>query len=74
MAWITAHGGFQGAVLLLVGSALAILSGVRQVLYNFDGVAPGTPIPVGMVGLTWVNKFCVIAGKIVDYLTGNVAH
>jgi len=74
MGWITAHGGFQASVLLLVGSAMAVLSGVRQLLYNFDGVAPGAAIPADMTGLTLVNKICVIMGKIVDYITGNVAH
>lgn len=74
MGWITAHGGFQAAVLLLVGSAFSMLSAVRQVLANFDGVAPGAAIPAGMAGLSLVNKICVILGQVVDFMTGNVQH
>lgn len=74
MGWISAHGGIQAVVLLLVGSAMTILSTVRTILYNLDGVAPGAAIPAGMAGLTTVNKICIILGKVVDFLTGNVPH
>lgn len=74
MGWIAAHGGFQGAVLILVSSFLALLSAIRQVLYNFDGVAPGAPIPVDKSALTLVNKICLILGQVVDFMSGNTKH
>lgn len=72
--WIALHGGFQAAILLLVFSAFTFLSAVREILYKFDGVEKGQPIPTGYVGLTWVNRVCVILGKVLDFLQGNVAH
>lgn len=72
--WIALHGGFQAAILLLVFSAFTFLSAVREILYKFDGVEKGQPIPTGYVGLTWVNRICVISGKVLDFLQGNVAH
>lgn len=72
--WIESHGGFQAAVLLLIGSAFTILSAFRVVLYKYDGVAPGASIPVGYVGLTKLNMICVVLGHVVDFMTGNVAH
>lgn len=74
IAWIDAHGGFQASILLLVGSAMAILSAVRTVLSNFDGVAPGASIPPGLTGLTMINKICVVLGKVIDFVQGNVQH
>lgn len=74
MEWVTAHGGFQSAVLLLVMSAFTLLSAVRQVLSNLDGVAPGAEIPAGMQGLTMLNKICVVLGQVVDFMQGNVKH
>lgn len=74
MGWINSKGGFVAAVFLIVTSAFTLLSAVRMVLYKFDGVAPGADIPANLVGLTWVNKICVVLGKLVDMLTGNVAH
>lgn len=74
LGWIAAHGGFQAAVLLVAGGAMALLSGVRQVLLIYDGVAPGAEIPAGMAGLSLVNKVCVILGQVIDFLQGNVKH
>lgn len=74
LGWITDHGGYQAAILLLVGSAMAVLSAIRTVLSNFDGVAPGAAIPSNLQGLTLVNKICVILGQIIDFLQGNVQH
>lgn len=72
MGWVNAHGGFQAAVLLLVGSAFAILSAIRQVLLAFDGVGPGaTSVPPG---LTVLNKVCLFLGKVIDFLQGNIQH
>lgn len=74
MGWINAHGGFQAAVLLLVGSAFCILSAIRQVLLNFDGVGPGQDIPADQKALTILNKVCLALGKVIDFIQGNVKH
>lgn len=74
LAWIAKHIGSQSAILVLMGAAMSILSGIRQILAFYDGVAPGAAIPAGMVGLSAVNKICLILGKVVDFLTGNIAH
>ncbi len=74
MAWITAHGGFQAAVLLLVGSAFSLLSAIREILLKFDGIEKGAEIPADKSALTLVNKICIVLGKIVDFLQGNIKH
>jgi hypothetical protein len=74
MGWIALHGGFQAAILMLVFSAFTLLSAVREVLYKFDGVAKGDPIPAKYQGLNLVNKLCLIFGKILDFMSGNTAH
>ncbi len=72
--WIALHGGFSAAILLLVFSAQTAMSALREILYKYDGVEKGQDIPPSMVGLTQVNKICVILGKILDFMQGNVAH
>lgn len=74
LGWVAAHGGFQAAILLVVGAAMTLLSAFRSVLAAYDGVAQGAAIPENMVGLTKLNKICLILGKIVDFLQGNVQH
>ena len=72
--WVALHGGFQAAILLLVFSAFTLLSAIREVLYAYDGVAKGEPIPAQFKGLTLINKVCVILGKVLDFMQGNSAH
>ena len=74
MGWISAHGGFQAAVLLLVFSANAILSAVRDVMKKWDGINPGDAIPAANTKLTLVNRICMILGQVIDYVQGNVQH
>lgn len=72
--WIALHGGFQAAILLLVFSAFAFLSAVREVAYKYDGVEKGQPIPPQYVGLSKINVAWLVVGKVLDFLQGNVAH
>jgi hypothetical protein len=74
MGWIAAHGGFQASILILVGSSMALASALRTVLLYFDGVPPGADIPPGLTGLTTVNKVCVVLGKVLDFIQGNLKH
>jgi hypothetical protein len=74
MGWIESHGGFQAAVLLLVFSMMTLLSALRKVLYSYDGVNEGDPIPPEYKGLTTVNKICVVGGTVLDFIQGNIKH
>ncbi len=74
MDFVNAHGGPYAAMMLVVGGSFTILSAFRQVLASYDGVAPGAPIPANFAGLTKLNMVCVVLGKVVDFVTGNVQH
>lgn len=72
--WVADHGGPQAAILFLIFSVFTGLSAARQILYKYDGINPGDPIPADMKGLTLVNKICVFLGGILDFMTGNTKH
>lgn len=74
MAWVESHGGFQGAVLLLVFSAMTLLSALRAVLKKWDGIAEGDAIPADNKSLTLLNKVCMVLGTVIDYVQGNLQH
>lgn len=74
MGWINAHGGVQMSALLLVYSANAILSAVRDVCCKLDGINPGDVIPANKQALTIINKVCIALGKVIDFIQGNVQH
>lgn len=73
-AWLIAHGGISVAALAILVALNTVLSGVRDLLYFYDGVPKGSAIPANYVGLTKLNIICVWLGKAVDYMQGNVAH
>ena len=74
MAWVESHGGFQGAVLLLVFTAMTMLSALRAVLKKWDGINEGDAIPADNKALTLLNKICMVLGTVIDYVQGNVQH
>lgn len=74
MAWVESHGGFQGAVLLLVFTAMTLLSALRAVLKKWDGINEGDAIPADNKVLTLLNKICMVLGTVIDYVQGNVQH
>jgi len=73
-SWLQAHGGMMAVAVAAMLGLNAVLSGVRDLLYFYDGVAKGAAIPAQYTGLTTVNKICIWLGKILDYVQGNVAH
>jgi hypothetical protein len=74
MGWVTAHGGFQGAVILLVYMANSILTGLRNAAAKYDGVNPGDAAPADASKLNLLNKVCLVLGKVLDYVLGNPQH
>lgn len=74
MAWVESKGGFQLAVLMLMMSAMAILSGFRVALYKYDGLDMSQPVPEQFKTLTRINKICYYVGIVVDFLQGNPQH
>lgn len=75
MAWVESHGGFQMAVLLLMTSALSLLSALRLVLFKFEGIAEdGSNIPADSKVTLVINKICQYLGVAVDFMMGNPKH
>lgn len=72
--WIASHGGLSASALLLLGSLNILLSAVRQVLANWDGIPAGANLPTDASKLGVINKICIYLGMAIDYLQGNVQH
>jgi hypothetical protein len=75
MGWVVAHGGYQAAILLLMTSALALLSAIRTVLFKFEGInEDGSNIPANSPITSTINKVCRVLGTVIDFMMGNPQH
>lgn len=74
VGWVQSQGGPAAAVMFIVFATFTMLSALRQVLYKYDGIAPGADIPPADKALTGVNKACIILGNVLDFITGNTKH
>lgn len=74
MGWVTSHGGFQAATVLLVYCLNVALSSIRTIAYKLDGLDLTAEVPPDYKGLTLLNKIALVVGNVTDFLTGNTQH
>ncbi len=68
-------GGLQAAVVALMLALMTVMSALRSILLKFEGYkSDGSDVPANKKALTTFNKVCIIGGKILDWLMGNVQH